>query len=213
MARLSRGVWTGWSSQRGGGTPCRQAWWKLKVRCWSTDVVLLSCFTEQMTEISYLLLSAWNFFSRNDSFQHRGERPTDHFEWLSTACKEEGGKKTASLLKNVWKGKKRLSPDSGLRVATAYLAQTSVIARNVGRCSCEACGQRDRPAELWGSSILQPKHWRIRGQASAVVRRLFSFSFASWHELNKWASGQFSSPLLSRRLNFWIFAAPMINRF
>lgn len=41
----------------------------------------------------------------------------------------------------------------------------------------------------------------------------FFFSFASWHELNKWASGQFLSPLLSRRLNFWIFAAPMINRF
>lgn len=170
-----------------------------------------------MTEISYLLPSARNFFSRNDSFQHRGERPTDRFEWLNTACKGEGGKKTTSLLKNVWKGKKRLSPDSGLRVATAYLAKTSVIARNVGRRSCEACGQRDRPAEPWGSSILQPKHWRIRGRASPLVRRpfifSFFFSFASWHDLNKWASGQFLSLLLSRRLNLWIFAAPMINRF
>lgn len=179
MSRLSRGVWSGRS---GGGRPCRQAWWKLKVRCWSADVVLLSRFTDQMTEISYLLLSARNFFSRNDSFQHRGERPTDRFEWSNTACKGEGGKKTASLLKNVWKGKKRLSPDSGLRVATAYLAKTSVIARNVGRCSCEACGQRDRPTEQRGSSILQAKHWRIRGRASAVVRRPF-FSFSLFCKL------------------------------
>jgi len=42
-----------------------------------------------------------------------------------------------------FQGKKRLRPNSGLRVATAYLAKTSVIARNVGHCSWAACGPED----------------------------------------------------------------------
>lgn len=37
-----------------------------------------------------------------------------------------------------FQGKKRLRAISGLRVATAYLAKTSVIARNVGHSSWEA---------------------------------------------------------------------------
>lgn len=159
--------------------------------------------------------SARNFFSRNDSFQHRGERRTDHFEWLNTACKGEGGKKVGSFTsEECLEGEEKVK--SRFRPACCYC----LFGQNI--CDSKKC----RTLQLWS---LRPKRSARRAvrifhpttqtltdtwtSIGSGTQAFFVFSFASWHELNKWASGQFLSLLPSRRLNFWIFAAPMINRF
>lgn len=169
-----------------------------------------------MTEISYLLLSAQNFFCRNDSFQH--ERWETHWSfWMIEHSVQRGRwEKDSFTPEECLEGEEEVK--SRFRPACCYC----LFGQNI--CNSKKC----RTLQLWS---LRPKRsarravrifhpatqtltgtWTGLGSGTQAFF-FFFFSFASWHELNKWASGQFLSPLLSRRLNFWIFAAPMINTF
>lgn len=69
--------------------------------------------------------------------------------------RRKGGKNGASSAKNVvqWKEKVKSGPADPACCYCLFGQKTSVIARDEGRCSCEACGQRaGRPAVPPGSS-------------------------------------------------------------
>lgn len=60
-----------------------------------------------------------------------------------------------------FQGKKRLRPISGLHVATAYLAKTSVKARDVGHSSWEACSPEHTRGRSMRTFHEMPELWLI----------------------------------------------------
>lgn len=76
-------------------------------------------------------------------------------EEMNPLVRREGGKNGASPAKSVVQGEEKVKsgPTNPACCYCLFGQKTSVIARDEGRCSCEACGQRaGRPAELPGSS-------------------------------------------------------------
>lgn len=88
-----------------------------------------------------------------------------------------------------FQGKKRLRPISGLRVAPAYLAKTSVIARDVGHGSWKTGGQedaryyKDLPSKaelqmiLLTSIINVPLAFPMRGSNTALLSAIWGAVF------------------------------------
>lgn len=130
-----------------------------------------------------------------------------------------------------FQGKKRLRPISGLCDATAYLAKTSVIARNVGHGSWEACGPEDGRRSIMRTFNLKPKLWltlltsishvipgfSIHGSSNVLFSAVCAadqFDIRMWEHNAQHSRFQliwYKENLRKTAIHFWIFTISMMR--